>query len=67
MKRGDLVTVKAYPDKRLKRVVWEEYDTYVLVCRPEIYAEAIRKKAAPESWMGFPREDVQVTEAAADA
>lgn len=61
MNRGDLVTVKAYPDKLLERIVWQEYETYVDVVRPEVYAKAISEGTEPESAMGFPTEDVQAT------
>lgn len=58
MRKGDVVLVYAYPDKQLERIVWEERETYVLVCRQEIYEEAIRTGAEPISSMGFPKEDV---------
>ena len=58
MRRGDEVIVRAYPDKRLRRILWEEHETYVLVCRPEMYEEAILQKSEPVSTMGFPKEDV---------
>lgn len=60
MQRGDIVIVRAYPNKQLERVVWEEHKTYVLVCRSEIYIEAIKQGVEPESSMGFPTEDVMV-------
>ena len=58
VQRGDIVLVRAYPDKQLERVVWEEHETYVLVCRQEMYEEAIRTGEEPKSSMGFPKEDV---------
>ena len=58
MQRGDIVLVNAYPDKKLDRVVWDEHETYVLVCRQEVYEEAIRTGGEPTSSMGFPKEDV---------
>lgn len=60
MQRGDVVVVRAYPNKQLERVVWEEHKSYVLVCRPEVYDEAVKQGVEPESWMGFPKEDVMV-------
>lgn len=61
MQRGDVVTVMAYPNKSLERIVWEVHGTYVLVCRLDIYQEAIGSDEDPESTMGFPIEDVQMT------
>ena len=60
MQRGDAVTVRSYPNNHLERVVWEVHDTYVLVCRREIYEQAVEFGAEPESSMGFPKEDVAV-------
>lgn len=62
MKRGDRVLVKAFPDKELQRIVWEEGNTYVVVCRPEIYEEAMKSRVAPtlDLVMGFPKEDVKL-------
>ncbi|MEK7280749.1 MAG: hypothetical protein AAB037_00145 [Chloroflexota bacterium] len=59
MNRGDVVRVRAYPDKVLERIVWEEGETYVIVCRPEVYKEAV-KSNIPTGFMGFPKEDVMV-------
>ena len=58
MKRGDVVLVKAYPNKQLERIVWEVHASYVLVCRAEVFADAIERRCEPESTMGFPQEDV---------
>jgi hypothetical protein len=58
MKRGQLVKVKAYPDKELLRVVLEEYDTYVLVCRPEVYEDMKNLDIPQDFIMGFPKKDV---------
>ena len=58
MKRGEKVIVRAYPNKMLERVVWDEDNTYVVVCRPEVYATATLLGTEPESVMGFPKEDV---------
>lgn len=60
MQRGDHIVVRGYPDKRLERIVWDEYDSYVLVCRKEIYEEALFLGGDPRSTMGFPKEDVLV-------
>ena len=59
MKRGDSVRVRAYPDKVLARVVWEVEKTYVVVCRPEVYKQAVASGTEPEVFMGFPNEDVE--------
>lgn len=70
MQRGDHIIVRGYPDKRLERIVWDEYDTYVLVCRKEIYEEALIRGDNPTATMGFPKEDVlevlEATESAAE-
>ena len=58
MKRGQRVLVRAYPDKKLLRVVLEEGETYVVVCRPEVYDEVSQLSVVPEAVMGFPKEDV---------
>ena len=61
MQRGDTVIVRGYPNQRLERIVWEEHATYVLVCRKEIYQEAMNQGSEPSSTMGFPKEDVLET------
>lgn len=58
MKRGQLVKVKAYPNKELVRVVLEEHDTYVLVCRPEVYEGVKDFDIPPDFGMGFPKKDI---------
>jgi len=58
MNRGDKVIVSAYPDKRLERLVWDEHESYIVVCRPEVYAAATLFGVEPDSIMGFPKEDV---------
>lgn len=63
MKRGDVVKVRAYPDKVLDRVVWDEAETYILVCRPEVYRKAVAFGTEPEGFMGFPKEDVYLVAA----
>jgi len=60
MEKGQWVLVKAFPDKTLERIVWEENRTYVVVCRPEVYGQAIALRAEPVVVMGFPKEDVMV-------
>ncbi|MFA5186416.1 MAG: hypothetical protein WC551_08075 [Patescibacteria group bacterium] len=62
MERGQKVMVHAYPDRELERVVWQEYETYVAVCRPEVYRRAVKRGGEPESMMGFPKRDVAVIE-----
>ena len=59
MQRGDVVHVRAYPDKVLPRVVWEVEETFVVVCRPEVYKRARASGTGPERFMGFPKEDVE--------
>ena len=61
MQRGETVIVKALGDTRLERVVLEIHDTYVLVCRREIYEESIASGIQPSQTMGFPKEDVAPT------
>lgn len=63
MKRGDVVRVRAYPDKVLARVVWAVEKTCVVVCRPEVYKRAVASGTGPEGFMGFPNEDVEPTTA----
>lgn len=58
MERGQRVLVRAYPNRELERVVWEEADTYIIVCRPEIYEDIKNDETLPDSIMGFPKEDV---------
>lgn len=58
MKKGESVRVRVYPDKVVQRIVWEERETYVVLCRPEIYKSAIQKSQEPEVTMGFPKEDI---------
>lgn len=60
MQRGDRVKVHSYPDKLLERVVWEECETYILVCLPEVYSVATLFETEPISTMGFPKEDVSL-------
>ncbi len=62
MERGQLIRIRAYPDKELERVVLEVKDTYVLVCRPEVYPEIAGADSLPDCVMGFPKEDVIVAE-----
>ena len=60
MQKGDLVIVHAYPDEFLERIVWEEFPSYVEVCRQEVFEQAIISGTTPISVMGFPKEDVIV-------
>lgn len=64
MERGDLVTVKVYPDMTMERVVLEVHPTYVLACRPEVYDAVINQVGLPDQAMGFPVEDVECVIAA---
>jgi len=58
MEKGQRVLVRGYPDKELERVILEEADTYILVCRPEVY-EAIKDDEGLSGYaMGFPKKDV---------
>lgn len=59
MTKGQRVIVRAFSNKVLNRVVWEEAQTYVVVCRPEVYEEAVRT-GEPTSVMAFPKEDVSI-------
>ena len=58
MKRGQLIKVRLYPDKEVERVVLQEYGTYILVCRHDVYQEFLKSGIFPEAVMGIPREDV---------
>ena len=59
MKRGDVIQVRAYPDKLLSRILWEEHATWVMVCRQEVYQDVLNQGCdEPAVWMGFPKEDV---------
>ena len=58
MQRGDIVLVRAYPDKVLERKVIEVGETYIAVCRPEVYEEALFQGWGGNLIMGFPKEDV---------
>ena len=62
MERGQRVKVRAYPNKLLPRVVWQEYRTYIEVCREEVYLEAVREGRDPEATMGIPKGDVLLFE-----
>jgi hypothetical protein len=59
MERGDIIEVRMYHDRTDRRVVWQVEEGWVMACRPEVYAETVeRGQEEPESWMGFPKEDV---------
>lgn len=58
MKKGQRILVKAYPDVVLERIVWEVGNTYVAVCRPEMFDKIKGSTGLPEQIMGFPKEDV---------
>jgi len=61
MVKGQRVWVRAYPNKKLERVVVGEEDTYILVCRPEVYEEVTGSGISLDLVMGFPKEDVLET------
>lgn len=63
MERGDRVKVRAFGNRVLDRVVWDDCGTYVAVCRPEVYASASLLGREPIAVMGFPKEDVHASEA----
>ena len=58
MERGDIISVRAYPDKLLERVVLEVARTYVVACRPEMYEQLADARGLPDAAMGFPIGDV---------
>ena len=58
MEKGQKILVRAYPNKTLERVVWEEGRTYVAVCRPETFEQIKDLSGLPASVMGFPKEDI---------
>lgn len=55
---GQRIIIRAYPNKKVERVVLREYPTYVLVCRPEMFDVAVQAGENFQSTMGFPKEDV---------
>jgi hypothetical protein len=58
LSKGQRVLVRAYPDRRLERIVLREEKTYVLVCRPEVYHKVKELDSLSDDVMGFPKEDV---------
>lgn len=58
MRRGQRVLVRAYPNKELERIILDEYETYILVCRLEIYDEVLQSGLLSKPVMGFPKEDI---------
>lgn len=56
--KGQIIRVKAYPNKIIERVVLEEADTYVLCCRKEVFEEIADIERPYDKCMGFPKEDV---------
>ena len=63
MQRGDVVLVRAYPDKVLERKVIEVGETYIAVCRPDVYEQALNEGWTGNLVMGFPKEDVVLKQA----
>ena len=57
MKKGDRIRVRTYSAGEVERVVLELHRTYVLACRPEVYAE-VKDEDFPARSMGFPLTDV---------
>lgn len=64
MQRGDRVRVQAYPNVVLERRVLEVGQSYVLVCREEVYREVEGETGLPDQAMGFPIEDVSLVDIA---
>jgi hypothetical protein len=58
MEKGQRVLIKGYPHKELERVVLEEANTYILVCRPEVYESIKDDRGLSGYAMGFPKKDV---------
>ena len=57
MNRGDRIVVRTLSGE-VERVVLEVHPTYVLACRPEVYAEVALEEGLPYRAMGFPLMDV---------
>ena len=55
MKKGQRVLVRAFPDMEIERIVWEVGNTYVAVCRPEVYEDIKNLGGLPKQVMGFPK------------
>lgn len=55
--RGDEVTVTAYGGAQLRRRVWEDVGTGVLLCSETEYRRALEIGLEPQ-YSGFPKEDV---------
>ena len=62
LRKGQRVWVRSYPNKRLERIVLKEEETYILVCRPEVYDEIKDLDGLPDNVMGFPKKDVELIE-----
>jgi hypothetical protein len=60
MNIGTKVMVKAYPNKELERLVLKEAKSYILVCREEVFKDALIHGDSYPNVMGFPKEDVRV-------
>lgn len=58
MKKGQRILVRAFPNIELERIIWEVGNTYVAVCRPEVYDDVKNLSGLPKQIMGFPKEDV---------
>jgi len=55
--RGDVVLVRTFSGKAVKRRVWDVGDTVVYVTNDEQFAKLVAGKRAVEP-IGFPKEDV---------
>jgi len=55
--RGDIVIVRAFGGKALKRRVWDVGDTVVYITNDEQFERLVAGKRAVEP-VGFPKEDV---------
>jgi hypothetical protein len=66
MIRGDLLIVKDFRGRQLKRVMWEEWGTSIVVCTEEDYNNWELTGKEPRV-VGFPLEDVESAEKLAGA
>ena len=58
MDRGNIVIVKDFRGQLLRRVVWEEFGTSVIVCTETEYKNWQQTGLEPKV-VGFPYEDVE--------
>lgn len=57
MKRGDIVEVRDFRGRRLRRVMWERFNTSIVVCTESEYEEWGQSDQEPKV-VGYPLEDV---------